>query len=105
MNLNPSHHELWNRVEQADDIACNGGWQDSDCVWCRMVVEILRGGAVYCPDCDHINAIGHSCADWRAYDAGEIDLEEVGRRHNERDGQRWPTTGNPGEHSFRRSSE
>lgn len=100
MNLNPSHRELWERVVLADDTACNGGWQDSDCRFCQSVVEILRGGSVYCPDCDHINGIGHSCSDWRQYDAGEIDLDEVGRRADERDRQRWPTTGNPTEHSL-----
>lgn len=81
----PSYNELWDRILQADDTACDGGWQDSDCPWCRRVVEILRGGNIMCPECRHINAIGHSCSDWREYDAGQITLEEVTRRSRQRD--------------------
>jgi hypothetical protein len=83
MNLDPSREELWRRIEEADDSACDG-WSNHDCSHCRLVVEALRGGSVHCPDCNHINALGHSCADWKAYDAREIDLDEVTRRWNER---------------------
>ena len=75
-NLDPSRAELWARVVEADDVACNGGWQDSDCKWCRWVVETLRGGSIHCPECGHVNVIGHSCSDWKEYDDGLIDLDD-----------------------------
>lgn len=63
MRNDPTLEELRQRVNEADEGACNGGWQDSNCPWCRDVLEILRGGC-YCPECGHINALGHDCDDW-----------------------------------------
>jgi hypothetical protein len=65
MENRPPDGELWDRVEAADDLACNGGFQDSDCRFCREVVAVLRGGRIYCPQCGHVNAIGHSCDQWK----------------------------------------
>lgn len=84
----PSYNELWDRISQADNTACDGGWQDGDCWFCQRVVEILRGGNVMCPECGHVNALEHSCSDWREYDAGQITLEEVDRRWKQRDAKR-----------------
>jgi|NGEPerStandDraft_6_1074524.scaffolds.fasta_scaffold31150_6 hypothetical protein len=64
MENRPPYRELWDRVEAADDWACNGGFQDSDCRFCKEVVKVLRGGHVFCPECGHVNAIGHSCDQW-----------------------------------------
>jgi hypothetical protein len=61
MENRPTYQDLWDRVQAADDWACNGGFQDSDCRFCREVVTALRGGHVSCPECGHVNAIGHSC--------------------------------------------
>ncbi len=73
MKNNPTYEELWERVKRADDLACDGGWQDSDCPFCQGVVKVLRGGSDFCPDCGHINALGHDCAHWVCgdHDAGE----------------------------------
>ena len=94
-NLNPSHRELWERIERAEDIACDGGWSYGDeegCSFCRSVVETLRGGQLFCDECGHINTIGHSCADWKEYDAGTMNNDEVGRRWRERDAARFSET-------------
>jgi hypothetical protein len=64
MENRPTYRELWDRVQAADDWACNGGFQDSDCRFCKEVVTVLRGGHIFCPDCGHVNVIGHSCDQW-----------------------------------------
>ena len=74
----PTWNELWKRVVDADDVACNGGWQDGDCSWCRSVVEKLRGGSVNCTECGHINAIGHRCDDWQCGDHATGQCKYVG---------------------------
>ncbi len=66
MENRPTYQELWDRVQAADDVACDGGFQDSDCPSCKEVVAVLRGGNIYCPECRHINAIGHSCDQWNS---------------------------------------
>jgi hypothetical protein len=95
----PTYLELWDRLDVLDDVVCDylqtasinlariGSDRERQPEW-KWVVEDLgsilaavRGGDQFCPDCDHINAIWHSCADWQAYDGGEIDNDEVGRRH------------------------
>jgi uncharacterized Zn finger protein (UPF0148 family) len=88
-NLDPSRAELWARVVEADDLACHGMGQDGDCVWCKAVVETLRSGSIFCPDCGHVNVIGHSCSDWKEYDEGLIDVDEIDRRWKQRDEQRF----------------
>lgn len=74
--------EIWRRLEEADDIACDGM---ADCKFCEAVVKALRGGHIHCPDCGHVNTPLHSCADWKAYDAGLIDLVEVDVRWTARE--------------------
>jgi hypothetical protein len=80
----PDYEELLRRVSAADDLACDG-WSDGGCRHCEAVVKALRGGEVMCPECGHINAIGHSCGDWREYDAGRLTLAEVGHRSHARE--------------------
>ncbi len=63
MRNDPTFDEMRDRLARIDEAACNGGWQDSDCAWCRDILEAVRG-SVYCPECAHINAIGHNCDDW-----------------------------------------
>ena len=42
MENRPTYRELWDRVQAADDWACNGGFQDSDCRFCQEVVTTLE---------------------------------------------------------------
>lgn len=37
MENRPTYRELWDRVQSADDRACDGGFQDSDCRFCKEV--------------------------------------------------------------------
>lgn len=100
-NLNPSREELWGRIERADEIACDGmteggrfsindgGGRKGGCSCCEEILQVLRGGGIHCAECGHIGALGHSCWDWRQYDAGEITLEELGERWKARDAARF----------------
>lgn len=78
----PSYAELLRRIAEADDVACNGGFQDGSCSFCKKVVELLRGGDLNCQQCGHINVL-HNCELCQDYDSGKIELEELTDRMSE----------------------